>query len=72
MDIGEAVHHLKEGQRLARKGWNGKNMYLEMQSPDANSKMTLPYVYMKTAQDDLIPWLCSQADLLANDWELAI
>lgn len=36
-----------------------------------HSKMTEPYVYMKTAQGGLIPWLCSQADLLATDWEIA-
>ena len=46
-------------------------MYLELQVPDAHSKMTEPYVYMRTAQGGLIPWLCSQADLLANDWEVA-
>ena len=70
MSIGEAVNLLKLGYRVARSGWNGKNMYLELQVPDAHSKMTQPYVYMKTAQDDLIPWLCSQADLLADDWEV--
>jgi hypothetical protein len=69
MDIGEAVNALQDGERVARAGWNGKNMYLELQIPDANSKMTLPYVYMKTAQGDLVPWLCSQSDLLADDWE---
>ena len=30
--------------------------------PDDKSKMTLPYIYMKTAQDDLVPWLASQTD----------
>jgi hypothetical protein len=70
MDIGEAVHHLQEGRKVARSGWNGKDMYLMLQVPDANSKMTLPYVYMKTAQGDLVPWLCSQTDLLATDWSV--
>lgn len=68
MDIGEAIQRLKSGQRVARGGWNGKDMYLELQVPDEHSKMTLPYVYMKTVQGDLIPWLCSQSDLLALDW----
>lgn len=31
----------------------------------------LPYVMMCTAQGDFVPWLCSQTDLLAEDWELA-
>lgn len=29
----------------------------------------LPYVMMKTAQGPCVPWLCSQTDLLADDWE---
>lgn len=70
MDIGQAVLTMRLGGRVRRVGWNGKGMYLELQRPDANSKMTLPYVYMYTAQGDLVPWLCSQTDLLAEDWEI--
>lgn len=69
--IGWAVKQLWNREKVCRSGWNGKNMYLELQVPDENSKMTLPYVYMRTAQGDLVPWLCSQTDLLAVDWELA-
>jgi hypothetical protein len=69
MNIGDAIQAMRDGYRVARSGWNGKNMYLELQVPDAHSKMTLPYVYMRTAQGDLVPWLCSQTDLLATDWE---
>lgn len=68
MKIGEAIECLRSGRRVARGGWNGKSMYLELQVPDSRSKMTLPYVYMRTAQGDLVPWLCSQTDLLADDW----
>jgi hypothetical protein len=68
MTFGEAIAALKEGKRVSRTGWNGKGMWLELQVPDAHSKMTLPYVYMKTAQDDLVPWLASQTDVLAEDW----
>jgi hypothetical protein len=68
MTFGEAISALKEGKRVSRTGWNGKGMWLELQVPDAHSKMTLPYVYMKTAQDDLVPWLASQTDVLAEDW----
>ena len=69
--IGWAVKQMQDGQKVSRSGWNGKNMYLMLQVPDANSKMTLPYVYMYTAQGDLVPWLCSQTDLLAADWGIA-
>jgi Protein of unknown function (DUF2829) len=69
--IGWAVKELHHGRRVRRAGWDGKGTWLALQVPDAHSKMTLPYVYMSTAQGDLVPWLCSQSDLLALDWELA-
>lgn len=70
-DIGWAVKQMWIGARVRRAGWNGKGMWLALQVPDAHSKMSLPYVYMKTADDRLVPWLCSQTDLLAVDWEAA-
>jgi len=70
--IGWAIDQMRDGEKVQRIGWNGKNMYIAIQNPDRNSKMTLPYVYMFTAQGDLIPWLCSQADLLARDWQVVI
>ncbi len=70
-DIGWAVKQLADSQRVRRRGWNGKGMWLGLQIPDAHSKMTLPYVYMSTADGKLVPWLCSQTDLLAIDWEIA-
>jgi hypothetical protein len=70
MDIGQAVRRLQSGDKVNRAGWNGKGQYLELQTPDEDSKMTLPYVYIHTVQGDLVPWLCSQTDLLANDWEI--
>lgn len=70
-DIGWAVKQLWDGGRVCRAGWNGRGMWLELQRPDTHSKMTLPYVYMRTVQGDLVPWLCSQTDLLAIDWEMA-
>lgn len=69
-DIGWAVKQLWNGEKVAREGWNGKRMYIELQQPDANSKMTLPYVFMKTVSGDLVPWLASQTDLLATDWQV--
>jgi hypothetical protein len=70
-DIGWAVKQMHDGRRVCRAGWNGRNMWLSLQRPDENSKMSLPYVYMYTAHGDLVPWLCSQSDLLATDWEIA-
>ena len=68
-DFGDVVRIMKyRGGRFARAGWNGKGMYIELQRPDAHSKMTLPYIFMKTVQGDLVPWLASQTDMLADDW----
>ena len=68
-DFGDVVRIMKyRGGRFARAGWNGKNMYIELQRPDDHSKMTLPYIFMKTVQGDLVPWLASQTDMLADDW----
>ncbi len=69
--FGWAIEALKAEQRVTRPGWNGKGMYLELQVPDEHSKMSLPYVYMFTAQGDLVPWLASQTDILAEDWQMA-
>lgn len=71
MNFGKALEELHLRSRVRRAGWNGKGMWLALQVPDANSKMTLPYIYMSTAQGDLVPWLASQTDILAEDWELA-
>ena len=68
VNFGEAIEALKQGERVTREGWNGKGMWLELQIPNQNSKMTLPYIYMKTADNHQVPWLASQTDMLAEDW----
>ena len=68
MDFGDAILNLKAGLQVARDNWNGKGMWLKLQVPDANSKMTRPYIYMKTVNDEYIPWVASQTDILAEDW----
>lgn len=70
MNIGSAVAALKSGRKVAREGWNGKGMYLALQVPDKNSKMGLPYVYIKTVSGEFVPWNASQQDLLAEDWRI--
>lgn len=67
-DYGWALHQLFDGKALARRGWNGPNQYVKLQRPDVNSFMTLPYIYIRTAQNERVPWLCSQGDALAFDW----
>ena len=75
-DFGTALRMLREGYKVARDGWNGKGLWLEMQVPDEGSKMTLPYIYTNYPVDSKntpgarVPWLVSQTDMLAFDWVL--
>lgn len=68
LNFGQALEALKEGKAVQRAGWNGKGMWLRLQTPDSGSKMTLPYIYMSTVEGALVPWLASQSDILASDW----
>ncbi len=68
--FGGALAALRNGRKVQRSGWNGKGMWLAMQTPDTHSKMTLPYIYMSTVSGDLVPWLASQTDILAEDWSV--
>ena len=79
MNFGLALEELKKGNKVARKGWNGKGIFIELQRPTETSKMTHPYIFIDTtglqtsnefAPRDLVPWLASQTDMLAEDWEL--
>lgn len=70
MTIGDAINALRHGEKVQRKNWNGPGQYLELQVPDTHSKMTLPYIYIHTVQGDLVPWLASQTDILADDWRV--
>lgn len=75
--FGVALSKLKHGCKVARKGWNGKGIFIELQVPDEHSKMTSPYIYIDTtglrtdnadAPKSRVPWLASQTDMLAEDW----
>ncbi len=68
LDFGSVLDDLRSGYKMTRQGWNGPGQYLMLQKPDEHSKMTLPYIYITTVQGDLVPWLASQTDLLAEDW----
>lgn len=76
-NFGQAIIHLKEGKKVRRSGWNGKGIFIELQVPDENSKMTHPYIFIDTtglqtdnedAPKDRVPWLASQTDMLSDDW----
>lgn len=68
MNFGDALNRLKNGGKVARDGWNGKGMWLSLQTPDEHSKMRRPYIFMSPIDGDLVPWVASQSDLLSDDW----
>lgn len=85
MDFGKALTALKDGKRVARQGWNGEGMFLFLVGGSnftVNREPLLsimgegtvvtyrPHIDMKDAQGKIAPWLASQTDLLADDWEL--
>jgi hypothetical protein len=62
--------------RAWREGWNGKAQWICLQIPDPYSKMTEPYLFMVLdapgQEFKRIPWLASQADMLAEDWRIEV
>lgn len=83
MNFSDALQRLKAGEMVARTGWNGKYMFLYL-VPGSTFEVNRPpllgiypegtvidyhaHIDMKTAQGYCLPWLASQADLLADDW----
>ena len=77
--FGDAVEILKKGLRVARAGWNGKGMWLGLVNTgyyDVGCSVVndidslLPWIGMKTADNKFVPWLASQTDVLAEDWQI--
>lgn len=53
----------------AEQFWSPHNRaYAEAQGDQR--VLVRPYVTMKTVDGAIVPWLCSQSDLLAEDWEI--
>lgn len=81
----EALAALKLGNTVCRTGWNGKNMFIFLVPgstfavnraplmgifPEGTEVRYHAHVDMKTATGEVVPWLCSQTDMLAEDWEV--
>lgn len=84
MTFGSALEEMKNGSYCARKGWNGKGMFIYLVSilsddgevfsageDKLRGMEVLPFFVMKTADNKLLPgWLASQSDMIAEDWEI--
>lgn len=75
-DFGYALRQLRGGLAVRRSGWNGKGMWIALAATGARllstpgGAQTLPFIFMRTVQGDFVPWLASQTDILAGDWEV--
>lgn len=82
MSFGEAIELARNGKRIRRKGWNGKNQHVELAScisyknaageivncnHDAIGNQAFAFVGTSGVQ---IGWLASQSDMLGTDWEV--
>jgi hypothetical protein len=82
-DFGKALEHLKQGKAIARKGWNGKGLFVYMVSggtykvqmdivkplADSNNCMTYePYFAIWNGRGTINTWVPSVSDLLAEDY----
>lgn len=85
--IGWAVAQMRTGARVCRRGWNGRSQFIflvpgsrfEVNRPPLLGIYSIgtwvsyqPHVDMRTTDGTIVPWLCSQSDLLALDWEPAV
>ena len=70
LSFSKALVLLKSGAAMTRSGWNRGGQYVRVQRPDAHSKMQVPYLYLRNAQGELVPWVPSQGDLFARDWQV--
>jgi len=75
LTFGDALVMLKAGQRVARAGWNGKGMWLQFWKP--MHAVDLPYIILLYPVGSgpypagaRVPWLASQTDMLAEDWQV--
>ena len=84
MTFSNALALLKEGKKVARKGWNGKGMFIFLVEGSRFQVNRPPllgiypedtvvdyhvHIDMKTANGQIVPWVASQSDLLDEDWE---
>ena len=82
LSFGHAIVALKTGLRVARAGWDGKGMFLFLihgarlleawtyTDGKQDNFPLLPFIAMKTAANEVVPWLASQTDMLADDWQI--
>lgn len=69
-DFGDVLRALRQGEQCYRRGWNGKGQWIAIRGAQPINAMTRPYIYISTVDGHRVPWVASQTDLLATDWEI--
>ena len=82
LSFGLAIEAAKMGKKIARAGWNGKNQYVELAyciSYKNNAAEVVnvnhcnignkAFAFVGTSGVQM-GWLASQADMLADDWQI--
>ena len=87
MNFSDALVAIKAGNRVSREGWNGKGMFIFL-VPGSTFTVNRPpllgiypegtrieyrgHIDMKTVDGQVVPWVASQTDLLADDWGVVV
>ena len=66
--FGKAIESMKKGDRVRLPCWS-KEVFLSIQFPDENSKMTHEYIFV-TSKFGLVPWVATQIEILSDNWEI--
>lgn len=62
--IGWAIDTLRTGASVRRYSWSAERQWLKIEGDRR------PQICLKSRGFGSTPWLCTQADLMAKDWEL--
>lgn len=69
MNFGQALQRLSQGHAVRLATWS-TDVSIKLQVPDANSKMTAPYLYVES-RFGRVPWNATQIETLSVEWEIA-
>jgi len=68
MNFSKALKKLKKGEAVRLPYWS-KDVTINCQYPDENSKMSAPYLYVESRYGR-VPWVITQIELMSDDWEV--
>ncbi len=65
--FGQAMEFMKDGEKVRLPYWS-EEVFISIQLPDENSKMTAPYFYV-TSRFGLVPWIPTMIEMFSTKWE---